>query len=221
MDHHAASSSTQRRAELLYAGFDSYAQFLTESARIAKLYATLWQNVTVVTLQGTAFALHGGCQPPGIHTTLNKIRLLFYAIDRAEEGEFDQVLLLDADTLLSNMQVDVTTLLPKERQLLATHTTHTDDASFNKTVFRPINAGVTLWNLHHPQIQSVALDWFEGAKDQKYLNAALEKLEQEQQEQHHHPSKAVVVRYLESGEFAKYSHGTVVQHFLQHSSENL
>jgi hypothetical protein len=221
----------------LYAGFDSYAEFLTESARIAKLYATLWQNVTVVTLQGTAFAPHG-CQPPGIHTTLNKIRLLFHAIDRgsdddSEEKSFDQVLLLDADTLLSNMQVDITTLLPKKRQLLAaqpirmtttkttTHHNHQNESSSNKeqpsdVAFRPINAGVTLWNLHHPQIQSVALAWLDGAKeallannyhgDQKYLNAALE--------QEH--SK---VHYLHT-EFA-YNHGTVVQHFLRHSSENL
>jgi hypothetical protein len=68
--------------------------------------AFLWQNVMVITLQGTAFAPHG-CQPPGIHTTLNKLRLLFHAIDRGEENEFDQDLMLDADTVLSNMQVGV------------------------------------------------------------------------------------------------------------------
>jgi hypothetical protein len=175
------------------------------------------------------FAPHG-CQPPGIHITLNKIRLLFHAIDRGDQdqdentsNQFDQVLLLDADSLLSNMQVDVTTLLPKQRYLLAaqpmrtpkTHNHTTHDTHEASSSFRPINAGVTLWNLHHPQIQTVALEWFEGAKqallsntyhgDQKYLNAALQ-------------SKNMV-HYLTT-EFA-YSHGTVVQHFLRHSSENL
>mmetsp|Transcript_67258 Transcript_67258/g.101388 ORF Transcript_67258/g.101388 Transcript_67258/m.101388 type:complete len:434 (-) Transcript_67258:159-1460(-) len=214
-------SGTQKRLLIaLYAGFDEYAHFLDHSAKIAKLYATLWgPRVTVVVLQGTAFAPRG-CQPPGVHTTLNKIRLLFHAIDRTAEGSktgpkqtqeghvegdqqtYDQLLLMDADTLLVNMTMDVTTLLSDKKHLLATGPTQ-----HHKT---KVPTGVTLWNLHHPDIRAVAMDWFtrstEAVKrgayqgDQEHLLVAPE-------------------LYTERAEFA--TTGTVVRHYKKRDSADL
>jgi hypothetical protein len=204
------STGTQKRLLIaLYAGFDEYAHFLDHSAKIAKLYATLWgPHVTVLVLQGTAFAPRG-CQPPGIHTTLNKIRLLFHAIDRTdgesrqqpEEQSYDQLLLMDADTLLVNMTIDVTTLLPNNKHLLATGPIH------HKT---NIPTGVTLWNLHHPEIRTVAMDWFSRSTE------AVKKGNYKGDQDHLLVSPQL---YTERSEFA--TKGTVVRHYKKREHADL
>lgn len=221
----------------LYSGYDKYAELLSITAHIAKVYATLHpNNVSVVTLQGTAFAPHG-CTPPGVHTTINKIRLLFYAIDHTrgtnrgndDKDTYDQLLLLDADALVANMSTDLTSLLPTSPKsstsqssflLAAQPARHTHPRPFDtpEEIATDIHAGATLWNLHHPYIQTVALDWFERAKDaviasdyngdQRYLQEALLKVQKE-----HH--KTQLVRLLDD-EFY-YSKGTMVKQVLQHS----
>ena len=187
-DSSVSKSTTSRRLLIaLYAGYDDYSTMFQHSTKIAKLYATVWgPNVSVVTIQGTAFA-PGGCQPPGIHTTLNKIRLLFHAIDKTDE--FDQLLLLDADTLITNTHTDITKLLPMKenrdkRYLVATGPVadtdkHRDDSDDNKhkknadkkimkshsTKINNLLTGITLWNLHHPDIRETAIDWFQHSID--------------------------------------------------------
>ncbi|KAG7343365.1 hypothetical protein IV203_021310 [Nitzschia inconspicua] len=172
-------TSTSRRLMIgLYSGYDDYAKLLEQAVWSARVYGQKWgQNVTVVTLQGTSFAPNG-CRPKDdSQTTLNKIRLLFHAIDNSDE--YDQVLLLDADALVYNMDVDLTTLLDETKHLVAAQplpVTH-------KRERWEIHSGVTLWNLNHPYITSVAVDWFERAtaavvrgnytNDQEFLHETL------------------------------------------------
>ena len=60
-------------------------------------------DVTVVTLQGTAFSPHG-CKAPSSHASIDKIRLLFKAIDsrtsaKRPQQKYDRLLILDADEI--------------------------------------------------------------------------------------------------------------------------
>ena len=218
-----ASSSSSSLLIALFAGFDSYAALLTQSAKLAKLYAYLHNNnsnndgfeINVVVLQGTAFAPQG-CQPPGFHTTLNKIRLLFHAMDHADS--YNQVLLLEADAILSNMEVDITKLLDPTSLVAAqpVRTSSSDngdnDNNEEQTAMNGynINGGVTLWNLHHPIVKDVALRWLELSKqalikgkytgDGKYLQRALA------------DNHAPVQLLHEEFHFRK---GTVVEHHLR------
>jgi hypothetical protein len=246
------SKSTEHRLLIgLYAGFDQYARLMEHSAHLAKVYAHAWgPNVTVVILQGTAFSPHG-CRPPGAHVTLNKIRLLFHAIDHhANNAEYDQVLLLDADALLVNMETDLTTLLDVRHDpsiLLAAQpmrrssspTSNSTRKSTRKSTRgkdlqqeqehhqHKINAGATLWNLNHPAINAVAIDWFTAAKDavlkgtyrgdEEYLRRALLHQQREAAKSKSSRANKITVQWLED-EF-QYSNGTVVQHFLRHGKD--
>ena len=192
----------------LFAGFDKYATLLSESAVTAKLYAQHHANTQVTILQGTAFA-PGGCQPPGIHTTFNKMRLLFHALD---QPQYQYLLLMEADSILTNLDIDFSSLISSDSvvagQVVRTkHDRHEPGEQYH------INAGVTLWNLHHPLAKDVALQWLYYSKraltkgqyhgDGKFLPMALEK------------HKAPVTFLDEEFHFHK---GTVVQHFQRGSS---
>jgi hypothetical protein len=209
----------QQQRRLLIAitsGYDKYATMLTHTAHVAKLYASRINQqrnrtvtVSVVVLQGMAFdphreassssSLSSSCTPPPMQTTLNKIRLLFYAIDHARTS-YDQLLLLDADALLVNWDYDISRLLilpdyndtltpplvvaqPCRFQRERTRRGEGTNASIPQKEPYKINTGITLWNLHHPYIKPVAIAWFEESKnaalkgiyqgDQRYLQMAL------------------------------------------------
>ena len=207
----------------LSSGFDKYANMLTLSAHLAKVYAHTHQ-ATVVILQGTALA-PDGCTGPTWFSTLNKIRLLFSAIDRREN--FDQLLLLEADALMVNMTADIRSLLPfsapppsskssssSKNVLLAAQPVRQGDSRKMPERYQ-IHAGVTLWNLHHPQCTIVALQWFEESRkavskgtywgDERYLQAVLQRQNQD------------IIQWLENNEFA-FDEGTMVKHFFSHAS---
>jgi hypothetical protein len=220
------TTSTQKRLMIgLYAGYDVYAKLLQQSVWSARLYGQIWgQNVTVVTLQGTSFTPHG-CKAPPAHTTLNKIRLLFHAIDH--DDEYDQVLLLDADTMVYNLDIDLTTLMDPEHHLVAAQHAPGDSQTDNGDDLWNIDTGVLLWNLHHPESKSVALDWFESAKksvvrgtylgDQKYLQSSLRTHLKWQRDKY--PQTTPMVLNLQNDEF-NFEKGTVVKHFWNHNSHD-
>lgn len=222
------ASSTKKRLMIgLYAGYDDYARLLQQSVWSARLYGEIWgQNVTVVTLQGTSFAPHG-CKAPPVHSTLNKIRLLFYAIDH--EDEYDQVLLLDADTMVFNLDVDLTTLIDSDRHLVAAQHAPGDKQPGDEDDLWNINTGILLWNLHHPDSKSVALEWFDSAKksvirgtylgDQKYLQTSLRSHLKLQHDEN--PGTAVVpmVLNLQNDEF-NFEDGTIVKQFWNRNSHD-
>lgn len=190
----------------LYSGYDEYAEMLKMTAPVNKAYARKW-NQDLVVLQGTAYIrpIDKNCTPPGRRVTLNKIALLLRAFERKDQ--YDQFLLLDTDALMYDLDTDVTTLLSDEDMVAAERVkTHDVNRTWN------INAGVMLWNLHHPLSLKVIRTWkrlalrtvdegnFQG--DQKPLQNVLKQgLLREQ------------VSSLWS-EFA-YGHGTVVKHFIR------
>ncbi|VEU42556.1 unnamed protein product [Pseudo-nitzschia multistriata] len=177
-------------------GYDKYSKLLERAVWSARVYAALWSggsskknnsdivrdtDVTVVTLQGTAFSPHG-CKAPSAHSSINKIRLLFEAIDAG--NQYDQMLLLDPDTMIYDMETDLTTLIgDKEDFVVAGPAILTEEGKKDKYMPWKITSGITLWNLEHPSTKAVALDWFRYAKnaiiretyqsDQKYLLKAL------------------------------------------------
>jgi hypothetical protein len=193
----------------LFSGFDKYARILELTAPINKAYASEW-NHDLVVLQGTAYILpiDGNCTPPGRRVTLNKIMLLRMALRKRDR--YDQLLLLDTDAMMYDMTRDVTTLLPPgdDNIMLTAERVKLADplATWN------INAGVMLWNLHHPLTTAVCSDWdkhvtrdinknnFHG--DQYPLQKLLQKRD----------LRSKVHSVIE--EFA-YGHGTVVKHFIR------
>eukprot|EP00536_Pseudo-nitzschia_multiseries_P002991 jgi/Psemu1/318051/estExt_fgenesh1_pm.C_420015 len=141
-------------------------------------------DVTVVTLQGTAFSPHG-CKAPLSHSSIDKIRVLFEAIDAV--NQYDRLLLLDADAMIYDMDKDLTSLLDEDENddfVVAGSPILTEDGKKDKYMPWKITSGMTLWNLEHPSTPSVALEWFHYAKnaivresyqsDQKYLHKALQ-----------------------------------------------
>jgi hypothetical protein len=220
--------STEKRLMIgLHSGHDEYATFLQQAVWSARVYGQIWgENVTVVTLQGIAFAPHG-CKAPSAHATLNKIRLLFHAIDHADE--FDQVLLMDADTMIYNLDVDFTTLLDPDHHLVAAqHSPNDEQPESAESGLWNIDTGVTLWNLHHPKVRSIAIDWFDSAKkavvrgtyrtDQKYLQASLRE-HLEWQNDINLRSTVSPILNLQNDEF-NFEQGTLVKHFWNHNRPN-
>jgi hypothetical protein len=221
------NKSTSKRLMIgVYSGYDDYAKLLEQSVWSARVYGQTWgRNVTVVTLQGTSFAPHG-CKPTDSSlTTLNKIRLLFHAIDNRDK--YDQVLLLDPDAFVYNMEVDLTTLMDEKHHLMAAQPLSTAE---NGDLWS-IHSSATLWNLNHPYVASVAIDWFDRAKqsvvhgtytnDQEFLQYSLrEHLEWQQQhekENQHDPNgdehESCMVMNFRNHEF-DFAEGSIVKHFV-------
>jgi hypothetical protein len=150
----------QRLLIAQYAGWGAqYSQMLQVSSHITKAYCRLWKNCDVVLLQGMPWKVDPYddiCGPPPPHrASFGKISVL----EKALEHEYDQVLLLDADAMIVNFDMDLTRLLPNtdaNHYLLMGHKVRDDDPS-NETWF--VNNGVTLWNLRHQWTRFVVADW--------------------------------------------------------------
>lgn len=213
---HQQSTQKPRLLIGLSSGYDKYAEMLALSAHLAKVYAHT-HNATVVVLQGTALA-PDGCTGPAWYTTVNKIRLLFAAIDRRDQ--YDQILLLEADTLMVNMDFDIPTLLSSPSSssqdlLIAAQPIRQGDSP-TLPERHQIHAGITLWNLHHEQCKIVALQWFEEARkavmkgsysgDQRFLQGVLQRQDKD------------IIQWLDKNDEFAYEDGTVVKHFFSHSS---
>jgi hypothetical protein len=193
----------------LFSGFDKYARMLELTAPINKAYARKWGHDLVV-LQGTAYILpiDKKCTPPGRRATLNKIHLLLNALEKRDA--YDQLLLIDTDALVYDFDKDITALLPDKYMLAAQRVKE------NSTVVETynINAGVMLWNLHHPFTLSFAREWDKLARKQIMQKT----IRGDQQPLHQLLRKSPKIEsnvYSLSDEFA-YGHGTVIKHFIRH-----
>jgi len=168
-------------------GYDESARLLERAVWSARVYGALWSgdsentDVTVVVLQGTAFSPHG-CKSPPSHSSIDKIRVLFEAID--SEDQYDRLLLLDADTMIYGMDTDLSALAGGSDDFVVMGAPLLgEDGKKNKDKPWELSTGVTLWNLEHHSTSTVALEWFNYAKnaiirgsyqsDQKYLHKAL------------------------------------------------
>ena len=190
------SRTTRKRLLIgVSAGYNNLAKLLERAVWSARVYGTLWSessssstngpgdmDITVVTLQGTAFSPHG-CKAPSSHWSIDKIRVLFEAIDSG--NQYDQLLLLDPDAMIYDMDTDLTSLFDDNDDfVVAGPVILTEEGKKDKYMPWKIASGMTLWNLEHPSTQAVASDWFRYAKnafirgtyqyDQKYLHKALQ-----------------------------------------------
>lgn len=182
------SHTTKKRLLIgITSGYDESARLLERAAWSARVYGALWSgdsedtDVTVLVLQGTAFSPHG-CKSPPSHSSIDKIRVLFEAID--SEGQYDRLLLLDADAMIYGMDTDLSALAGNSDDFVVMGAPLLgEDGKRNKDKPWEISTGITLWNLEHHSTRTVALEWFNYAKnaiirgsyqsDQKYLHKAL------------------------------------------------
>jgi hypothetical protein len=153
----------------------------------------------------------------------NKIPILLYALKK--RTEYDQVLILDADTLIYDFPFDLTTLL-RDGDLLAAHRVREfdDERTWN------INNGITLWDLKDPMVIKIARYWFQ--KTVEGLNKAKEKglkgpdgqihLQGDQSYLHSvlRRKGSDFVPYIRSlpKEF-KYEKGTLIKHFVRKNND--
>lgn len=197
-----------------YSSFGSYASLLEETAPLNKAYARKW-NHDMLIVQGTALVLRGDrkdCPLPEERSTFNKIPILMYALSHTDV--YDQLLLLDADALISNMGFDITTVLNDDEMLAAQRVDREDTRrTWN------INNGITLWNLKHNMTKRISATWLQKATialdgvrefgwshngDQHYLHLSLQSEEGAVQ-----MTNAVL-------ELFRYSRGTAVKHFIRY-----
>ena len=205
----------------MYVGYDQYAKLMYHTAYVNKAYAKHW-NYDLVILQGTALSVCRQDDYEGRRVTLNKIRLLFHAIDH--KHIYDQLLLLDSDAMMYNFTVDVSTLLDDDHMVAGHYveqkdfvTTDGDDGP-NQILKQPtptwdINAGILLWNLHHNLTRRIAVEWYVNARD-----AVLKQSFKGDQVYLHRTLKLSPERIQNSiglpSEFA-YGHGTVIRHYIR------
>lgn len=83
------------------------------------------------------------------HATFNKVALLEAALD-AEE--YDAVLILDADAVIVDFDVDFFTLMP-DGMMFTAERVEDESVKWN------VNAGVMIWNLRHPEVGKFAKEW--------------------------------------------------------------
>lgn len=118
-------------------------------------------------------------------STFDKIPLLLRALECDEDGVplYDQVLILDTDAMIVDFDFDLTTLLLRhsESDDLGDDSdedklqTNNNQHDFMLSAYRvwwhdwtstwDVNAGITLWNLHHPLTRTVAEIWWRTALD--------------------------------------------------------
>lgn len=246
------STPTGARKRLLIGisgGYDNHARFLERAVWSARVYGAVWSrsinqgnkndndddddnnnhekdlDVTILTLQGTAFSPHG-CKAPLKYSGVGKIRLLFKALDLSPH-RYDRLLILDANAMMYNMDVDVTALISSEGDSDGDNNDdHNDFIVAGPPILKDgeekspwkIGSGMMLWNLKHPLTPSVALDWFNFAKDgiirgtylgdQKYLHKSL-----------FYNNVDKDVRVLSHQEFSDDINGKIIKQFVSHANE--
>lgn len=216
-------------------GYDFNARLLERAAWSARVYGALWSgdssssaeenmDVTVVVLQGTAFSPHG-CKAPPSHASIDKIRVLFEAID--SEDQYDRLLLMDADAMIYGMDMDLTSMVGDDDDFVVMGSPILGaDGKRDKNKPWDLSTGVTLWNLEHHLTRDVALDWFNYAKnaiirgsyrsDQKYLHKALQQFYSVNQDglvARASDRDIGIIKLLEGKEFDQDSQGTIVKQF--------
>ena len=210
----SSSPSYLSRKRLLiaqYSGFGKYAKLLELTSPMNKEYARRYHH-DIVILQGTTLIMphtyDQDCTPSEERSMFNKIHLLLMAL--SSDNDYDQLLILDADTLIYDLSHDITTLMPSEDSMLVAQKLHMEEPSTTSN----INNGITLWNLKHSQTEQVARDWLRLSKngipdnrpyrgDQYFLRLALSIKQRES--------------YVSAvwNEFY-YREGTVIKHFQRH-----
>lgn len=202
--------SSKRLLIAQYSGYGKYEKLLGLTSPINKMYAKAWGH-DMLLMRGTTkkFPFQKN-HIPEEQSMYNKVDLLLMALQN--NRVYDQVLILDSDTLIYDFSVDVTQFILGEDDMLVALKTHELDPP---QTYR-INNGVTLWNLHHPLTPAVASDWdkgcIEGIKgnfsirgDQYYLVEALK------EDDRKNSVRGVLDEF-------HYRSATVIKHFIRQDS---
>ncbi|CAJ1960712.1 unnamed protein product [Cylindrotheca closterium] len=144
-----------------YSGFGEYAQFLNWISPVHQEYARK-HGYDYVILQGTLLDFPGIQQDcfSNLRATFNKIPIL--EMSYTVRHKYDYVLVLDTDAMIvttnhhenDNHHNRWSELLPSNQLLAAQRVMRYDSSNA-----WDINAGVTLWNLHHPDFYSLVQRW--------------------------------------------------------------
>eukprot|EP00980_Cylindrotheca_fusiformis_P024586 scaffold12118_cov138-Cylindrotheca_fusiformis.AAC.3 len=154
--HNYTSTSNQSHPTVLiaqYSGFGEYAKFLNLISPVHQQYAKQ-NSYDYVILQGTLLDFPGIRQDcsPNPRATFDKIPLLAMALSLKKS--YDYVLILDTDAMIVDFDVAWSKILPSHQLLAAQRVWRYD---WKNTW--DINAGITLWNLHHPDLETVLQRW--------------------------------------------------------------
>ena len=197
-----------------YSSYGNYARLLELTSPINKAYAKKW-SFDYAILQGTTLLIseldEKGCEPPPHRAMYNKLEVLRMALSK--RNEYDQLLIMDADAMVYDFSYDITSLIrSKETDLLVAHRVREEKSTPHTW---NINNGITLWNLHHPDIQLVFDKWYSRTRkgvlyklthsDQHYLHGVLK---------NHDNGRLIHTVRSTSKEF-KYGSGTVAKHFIR------
>lgn len=135
-----------------YSGFGEYAQFLNWISPVHQEYAKQ-HGYDYVILQGTLLDFVG-IQPDcmsNLRATFDKIPLLEMA--HSLKHKYDYVLVLDTDAMIVD-HYQWEELLPSQQMLAAQRVMRYDLSNT-----WDVNAGVTLWNLHHADFEELVKRW--------------------------------------------------------------
>lgn len=145
------------------AGFGTYAQLLDLTTPLNKAYARKWGQDLVV-VQGSLVWLaqerRTNCTPPEHRSTHNKMQFLKWGVSMLKD-RYDYLLILDADAMIYDFDKDISDLMPPTNLMAANRVVA--KKGVKKRATWKINAGVTLWNLHHPLTAAVADGWQKAA----------------------------------------------------------
>jgi len=144
------------------AGFGTSAELLDLTSPVNKAYARKWGH-TVLILQGSLVYLdeerRTNCTPPEHRSTHNKMQFLKFGV--ALKEYYDYLLILDADAMIYDFDNDISDLIPPTSLLGANRVVA--KKGVKKRATWKINAGVTIWNLHHPYTKYLADGWTQAA----------------------------------------------------------
>jgi hypothetical protein len=190
--HYYSQKKTRAKKRLLIAQYSStglQTELFDISKPVNMEYAKKWKH-DIVFLHGT----NRGAAEANLAT------LLRMAWDKREN--YDQALLLDADTMIHDFQKDITELIPGNEMLVAKRMSDNDSPKTCR-----VYGSVTLWNLQHLLIPKVERAWAEqytsGAlDDQNCLQDILKVYGSEftSTKEFNHQDSAVV-KFFQFGEF--------------------
>mmetsp|Transcript_14180 Transcript_14180/g.39246 ORF Transcript_14180/g.39246 Transcript_14180/m.39246 type:complete len:394 (+) Transcript_14180:195-1376(+) len=191
-----------------YTGWEDYYFGMTDiSSRANKAYAKI-HEFDYCRLNGVAYGSHKGPE-----ATYNKIHILKQLRTTYKNMSYDAALLLDSDAVIVDFDFNVLDLLPKHI-LLTAHKVWPHDVTHTWNV----NAGVTLWNLHHKLFDKFVKTWESkvlskirkggGVSDQGKLQQTLREYGAKDR------LKLGVINALNTTQFQP-RNGTFVRHFIR------
>jgi predicted phosphatase len=156
------AAAVRRLLMVQSAGFGTYSQLLDLTAPVNKAYARRWGH-TFLILQGSLVYLaeerKTNCTPPEHRSTHNKMQFVKFGLTLRDH--YDYLLILDADAMIYDFERDISDLMPPTCLFAANRVVA--KKGVKKRATWKINAGVTLWNLHHQYTAAVADQWTHAA----------------------------------------------------------